>query len=263
MFRCASVLLRSANATGWSSPGAVSGMHRLGPPPQTNPANLRKPGERWSRWAERIAMNSVSEKSSDDKMLGGDHYTAKQDALYQLKMMDRRLQTFKHDDLCANCLKCIISLNAPNGTRVSPTITEGRLVGILIFGDGNKASRFFPTLEEFQKKYKDDFLTIGISMKMDEAQYLLRRHGMYQCEWKNGANMVLRDLGFMLGPFVTLPRLFIVDGTTGFVITKWGYTCVTQNPDECFDEWVAGREGFEWHHIPKTWISLPGGPESL
>lgn len=50
-----------------------------------------------------------------------------------------------------------------------------------------------------------------------------------------------------------LPTLVIVNGDTGAVVTTWGRSAVTKNPNGCLKEWKAGRHGVTWVQLLKPW----------
>lgn len=243
------------SVSGWTAPHLSPGLNRLGPPPSQDTTNHRREGEAWTTWFGRVAKNTFSEKSADDKVFGGDHRTAKADAMHELRMMDRRIQTYKHPELADNCLKCIVSLDAPNGDKLTPEYLEGRLVGVLMFGDTPRSEDFMPILERVQRRHNGDFVVVGISCRMNESHHLTKTHNFLHCTHRNGAAMVQRDLGFMISPFMPLPRLYIVDGTSGLCIGRSGYTAVMTNPDGCVNEWISGGPGHNWWDFPRTWIS--------
>lgn len=51
----------------------------------------------------------------------------------------------------------------------------------------------------------------------------------------------------------TLPTLVIVNGDTGGVVTTWGRSAITKNPNGCLEDWKAGRHGVTWLQLLKPW----------
>jgi hypothetical protein len=207
---------------------------------------IKRQNEPLSKWIERLATGHLFERRSpDDRMFGGDHNTSKMHAMNELKNMDRRLSTFNHFDLSVNCLKTARFYTAPNGTRYTNEYLDGRIVGLLCYSETERCQEFFPMLADFQKQHKDDFVVAGISCCHNESEHMMFRHNFLHLSHRNGATWVQRDLNFKIG-FVPLPRLYIVDGTRGIIISSSGYTAVKVNPDTCFNEWVRGEHGVGW-----------------
>lgn len=102
-------------------------------------------------------------------MFGGDHASAKHDAMNELQTMDKRIQTFNHPDMAANVLKCIYALDAPNGDKLTPEFLEGRVVGFLLFGETQRTLDFLPQLCQFQESHKGDFVVVGMSRRIAEV----------------------------------------------------------------------------------------------
>lgn len=50
-----------------------------------------------------------------------------------------------------------------------------------------------------------------------------------------------------------LPTLIIVNGDTGNIVTAWGRSAITKNPQGCLEEWKAGRHGVTWLQLLKPW----------
>jgi hypothetical protein len=168
--------------------------------------------------------------------------------------MDKRIQPFAHDELCNNTLKTIDELDAPNGAKVTAAFLEGKVVGLLFFTESARSHAFMRLLEVFNKKHQPDFAVVCISMCGREHVHVTKKHGFFHCTHTNGATWVTRDAGVMVRPLTPMPRLVIVNGTTGVEITKSGLTAVVANPETCFREWVYGRAGCDFKDYFKAWF---------
>jgi hypothetical protein len=243
-------------SSGWTSPNLSTTHDGYAPPKShtSNPQNMRKDGESWSWWVHRVARDGLFEsRAGDDRMFGGDHGTAKGQAMNELKNMDKRIATFNHPELAANVLKTVLFYDAPNGTQYSNDYLDGRIVGLLLFSDTEKSKNFMETLSIWSEAHKEDMVIVAVSCCHTEYQEWSKRNNFLHLTHKNGAMWVKRDLNFKMG-FPPLPRLYIVDGSTGMVISRSGYTAVKTNPTTCFDEWVDGGCGHNWYDWPKTWF---------
>lgn len=193
-------------------------------------------------------------QDADAPVNGGDGATHRNHLKGELKKMDKRIQPFAHEELCNNTLKTINELDAPNGAKISPAFLEGKIVGLLFFTESNRSAAFMRLLGEFLKRHSPDFAVVAVSMCSREQVQMTKRHGFYHCTHANGATWVTRDAGVQYRPLTPLPRLIIVNGTTGHEITKSGVTCVVANPDTCFAEWANGRDGCDFKDYPKAWF---------
>lgn len=256
MLRLARLLRRTPQQqdipTGWSTPTMLRQSGYSQPLNSTLNSDIgRHVNEPLSKWVERIATGHTFEaRAPDDRIYGGDHGTAKMHAMNELKSMDRRLATWNHFDLAVNVLKTARFYTTGSGAKYGNEYLDGRIVGLLMYSETDKCNEFLPQLAEFQKQHQGDFVVVGVSCCSDEAEKTMWRHGFMHLSHRDGATWVQRDVNFKLG-FVPLPRLYIIEGTKGWVISSSGYTAVKVNPDTCFAEWVRGEAGVNWTDYAK------------
>jgi len=84
---------------------------------------------------------------------------------------------------------------------------------------------------------------------------LTRPLGFLHCSHRDGASYVQRDVGVTITSVTPLPRLVIVDGTTGFEVTRFGVQGVVVRPDTCMDAWRRGDSGMgPWDWLRTLYI---------
>eukprot|EP00759_Apiculatamorpha_spiralis_P029662 PhF_6_TR31776/c0_g1_i1/m.46792 len=226
----------------------------------------RTPDESTGEFYARVMMQSVELRSFGPKMERyGDGSVPQKSAksfVGNARHFDRRLVPIGHEALRENCLKGIRVLFGPDGRTYSPGHLEGVLVGILIFSESDTSLQFMNSLSMWLKEYKkqrlrnyiiqtgsrpqndrmiEDFAVIAISNAgTGEWDKKTKGLGFYHCTHNNGANLVLRDVGYSIYP---QPKLMIVNGNTGRVITPYGYTALRRHPDTCMEDWKQGKPG--------------------
>ncbi|CUG86504.1 Hypothetical protein, putative [Bodo saltans] len=204
--------------------------------------------------AKMTLIAAFRPQDADAKVHGGDGATHRNHLKGELKRMDKRIQPFAHDDLCGNTLKTINELDAPNGAKVTTAFLEGKVVGLLFFSESVRSKAFMQHLDVFHKFHTPDFVVICVSMATREHMQVTKRHGFFHVTHANGATWVTRDAGVQYRPLTPLPRLIVVNGTTGHVITRSGLTAVMANPTTCFAEWAHGRDGCDFKDYYKAWF---------
>ena len=184
-----------------------------------------------------------------------------------LKQLDHsRMQPTNHDDMFGDALKYCEAyvdmsgmLRSAEGAASSINVTgedsaaddvllpraalKGRMVGLLFYTESKRSRVFMERLEAFAKPLRGDFVVLGLSYGAYERRDVLKKHGFCCIPTNMGARYVARDAGFHGSFWLPYPSLFIVDGSTGRVITKYGYAGVSRRPDTCFTEWLEGSEG--------------------
>lgn len=51
---------------------------------------------------------------------------------------------------------------------------------------------------------------------------------------------------------MAIPSLIIVDAA-GNLVTSWGRSATTKNPENCVAEWKTGSHGVSWLQLLKFW----------
>ncbi|KAH8612482.1 putative Thioredoxin like [Trypanosoma vivax] len=191
-------------------------------------------------------------KDPDSRTFGGDGATQRAALREELKTMDSRIVPFAHTSLTNNYLKNIAEISGPSGQICDREILRGRLVGLLFFTETERSLAFMQKLKAFHQKHRNDFIVVAISMGGKEMKDITQQHGFYHCTHRNGATWVKRDAGLMVRPWTPLPRLVVVNGTTGEEITSSGLTAVITQPETCFEEWRKGNTGHNWWDYVKV-----------
>ncbi|EPY22820.1 hypothetical protein STCU_08112 [Strigomonas culicis] len=184
-------------------------------------------------------------KDSDSRTFGGDGSTYRSELKEELKSLDHRVVPFFHDDVMNDNLKNIMGLHTPSGQKVSRDVLKGRLVGLLFFTESERSRSFMLRLRPFHRAHTPDLVVVAVSLASKEMRDVTRANGFYHCTHRDGGGWVARDAGISVRPFAPMPRLLIVDGTTGLEVTRSGLTAVLTHPETCFDEWKRGYAGCE------------------
>ncbi|CAJ16353.1 hypothetical protein, conserved [Trypanosoma brucei brucei TREU927] len=201
----------------------------------------------------RITMDATFKpKDPDSRTYGGDGATQRAALREELKTMDSRIVPFAHEEILNDYLKNIVELSGPSGQRYDREMLRGRLVGLLFFTETDRSLAFMRLLREFHQRHRRDFVVVAISLGGKEMMDITRQHGFYHCSHRDGATWVQRDTGLMVRPWTPLPRLIVVNGTSGEEITSSGVTAVKAHPNTCFEKWKNGEEGCDWWDYIKT-----------
>jgi len=195
--------------------------------------------------------------------------TTGQGFLAGMRYFDRRIATFNHQDLADNWLKCIRCVFGPDGNVYTTEHFEGSVVCVLIFSESERSLQLMNSLSLWLKhhkkeqltKYKErtgkkpesdalieDFMVVCICNMGNGGEHddMTRRLGFYHLTHTNGATLVMRDMGFKVYP---QPKMFILNGTNGRLITRYGYTAFRKNPWSCLQAWQRGEPGMEWYDV--------------
>ncbi|KEG08699.1 hypothetical protein DQ04_06621030 [Trypanosoma grayi] len=201
----------------------------------------------------RMTMDATFKpKDPDSRSNGGDGATQRAALREELKTMDNRITPFAHDDILNDYLKNIVGISGPSGQQGDRELLRGRLVGLLFFTESERSLSFMRRLQPVHQTHRQDFVVVAISLAGKEMMDVTRQYGFFHCTHRNGATWVKRDAGLMVRPVTPLPRLIVVDGTTGAEITRSGVTAVITHPDTCFAAWRCGEPGHEWWDYFKT-----------
>lgn len=199
-----------------------------------------------TRLLRLMADATLKPRDADSRAFGGDGATRLAEQREELKTMDQRIVPYQHDDLLNDYLKNVDQLHTPSGALCQREVLQGRLVGLLFFTESERSRVFMQRLQPFHKKHSPDFVVVAVSMAGKEMMDLTRAFGFFHCTHRDGATWVARDTGMMVRPFVPLPRLVVVNGTTGVEVTRGGVTAVVAHPDTCFQAWRRGERGYEF-----------------
>jgi len=221
-----------------------------------DPRVARRTSESSFQHLDRIFRECTFEsKDPDDRVFGGSHTTAKANAMNELKNFDRRIATPFHIELTMNVLKSASFYTTPNGKMFTNDFVEGRIVGLCLISETARSVAFLPYLKQFCDQHPNDFVPVVISMAKHEMEKDAHGHGLNYLSHMRGSGLVKRDLGHLTGRWLPMPRLIIVDGTTGFTITNSGYTAIKVRPETCFQEWLEGESGHSYYDFPLGWVS--------
>lgn len=254
---CRFNLYRTSRGAGWTQPHMTNTDGIYSPPrDQTHdPRNSRRRSESVFQHATRLAMeNTFESRDGDDRMYGGNNATQKAHAYNELKHFDRRIATPFHPELTMNVLKNASFYTGPNGQIFTNDFLEGRLVGLCIVSETQRSMNFMNLLSVFTKQHRGDFVPIVMSGAKDEMEQQAFGAGLFYLSHVRGSALVKRDLGLNTGRFVPLPRLCVIDGSTGFVITTSGYTAIKVKPETCFSAWIQGESGVSFTDYPLGWF---------
>eukprot|EP00744_Colponema_vietnamica_P001239 GILI01002077.1.p1 GENE.GILI01002077.1~~GILI01002077.1.p1 ORF type:complete len:318 (-),score=51.99 GILI01002077.1:60-1013(-) len=183
-----------------------------------------------------------------------------------LKQLDQsRFQPTNHDELYSDVLKYLEAYVDMSGLVMSSASQDssvnvaqdndatdvllpraalrGRLVGLLFYTDSERCKEFLQQLEAYQAPYRGDLVILGIGYGSYERRDLMRRHRFCCIPPAMGSRYVARDAGFKGSWWSPFPVLYIVDGTTGKVVSHYGYASILRNPERCFEEWARGEQG--------------------
>ncbi|KPA75237.1 putative mitochondrial hypothetical protein [Leptomonas pyrrhocoris] len=195
----------------------------------------------------RLLMDAtLKPRDADSRVFGGDGATKLAEQREELKTLDQRIAPFQHDELLNDYLKNMDRLHTPSGAICEREVLLGRLVGILFFTESERSLDFMRRLQPFHKTHSPDFVVVAVSLAGKEMMDVTRSLGFFHCTHRDGATWVTRDCGLMIRPFMPLPRLLIVNGTTGIEVTRGGVTAVVANPSTCFQAWRRGDRGYSY-----------------
>ncbi|GET88193.1 hypothetical protein, conserved [Leishmania tarentolae] len=205
-----------------------------------------------TRLMQLMLEATLKPRDPDSRGFGGDGATKLAEQREELKTMDQRIVPFQHDDVMNDYLKNIDRLYSPSGAQCQRDVLKGRLVGLLFFTESERSLTFMRYLQRVHKRHSPDFVVVALSLAAKEMMDVTRSFGFFHCTHRDGASWVSRDAGLILRPFVALPRLIVVNGTSGIEITRGGVTAVMANPDTCFQAWRRGEGGYRYRDWLKS-----------
>ena len=209
--------------------------------------------EEGARYALRQMIQPADLDSRTDQ---AEHASHKTQLKSQLKNFDKRFHTDFHPSLAHNTLKSIIDIHGPTGTRQTRDFLKGKIVGILLFSESERSERFMHVLDGFAKRKAPEFVVVAISQCSREKMHVSHQHGFYHLPQASNATQVLRDVGFVPSFFSPLPRLYIVDGTSGHCVSNNGVAAVLVRPDTAMAAWAGGFQGLEITDVIKARLML-------
>lgn len=204
-------------------------------------------------------LNAAFEpRASDSKAFGGDGATERAERKEELKHLDPRISPIFHEELMEDALRCVQAIRAPSGAIIPngrEALLKGRIVGLLFFSESERCMAFMRYLRAFHAEHHPDFLVVGVSLAGSyEMLDLTRGFGFYHLTHRDGgASWVMRDVGLEMKLFVPLPRLIIVDGTTGKQISRRGVTEVWTHADKCMSWWKTRESDCSMLDFMRTW----------
>lgn len=201
-------------------------------------------------------------RESDSKAFGGDGATERAQRKEELKHLDPRITPIFHEELMRDTLRSVQALRTPSGAIVPngrDSLLKGRLVGLLFFSESDRSMAFMRRLRTFHAAHHPDFITVAISLAGKEMLDVTRGFGFYHLTHREGgATWVTRDVGLEMKLLVPLPRLVVVDGSTGKEISRRGVTEVVAHPESCFEWWRRGDSDCTLWDYCKTWYLSDG-----
>ncbi|KAG5480441.1 hypothetical protein LSCM4_06208 [Leishmania orientalis] len=204
----------------------------------------------FTRLTQLLLDATLKPRDPDSRAFGGDGATKLAEQREELKTMDQRIVPYQHEDVMNDYLKNVDRLHSPSGALCQRDVLKGRLIGLLFFTESERSFTFMRHLQAFHKRHSPDFVVVAVSLAGKEMMDITRSFGFFHCTHRDGASWVSRDAGLMLRPFVWLPRLIVVNGTSGIEVTRGGVTAVMANPDTCFQAWRRGEGGY-WY---RDWL---------
>lgn len=226
--------------------GAASGLFRKGRPRTI------------TEFCHNLLNAAFEPRASDSKAFGGDGATERAERKEELKHLDPRISPIFHEELMEDSLRCVQAIRSPSGAILSngrEELLKGRIVGLLFFSESERCMAFMRYLRAFHEQHHPDFLVVAVSLAGSyEMLDLTRGFGFYHVTHRDGgASWVMRDVGLEMKLFVPLPRLIIVDGTTGKQISRRGVTEVWTHPDKCMSWWKNRESDCSLLDIMSTW----------
>jgi hypothetical protein len=222
-----------------------------------DPKNLRRENETaFEHMGRVLSENTFEPRDPDDRIFGGDNKTSKAKAMNDVRNMDQRIAMFAHPEQMRNTARLAKFYHSPDGKLFTNEELSGKLLAWLMFSETQRCESFFPIIEHFTERYKEDLVVAGISFCDGERIETTRNYGLSHLTHRNGASFVKRDVGYFPTSLNPLPKLFVCWGDTGEIIDNQGVTSVLTRPDTCFDSWVQGQPGSFWWDVPRTWGKL-------
>eukprot|EP01134_Creolimax_fragrantissima_P007117 CFRG7117T1 len=177
----------------------------------------------------------------DDYVCDGDVCTLKaKGADETISSTSCRLPTFNKDSL----IDC-------QGNTVDSKILDGKIVGLYFSAGWCGPCRVFsPKLAEFEKKYKEDFVVLFVSLDKSEKVMM---------DYVNGKSFICIRYGDQLRTelpstftVTMLPTLAVISHENR-LLTTWGRSAIDKNEANCLTEWKNGQAGVSWMQLLKFW----------
>ena len=244
--RCAARLRQNSNnAAKWTVPDSERAFNPHAPSRSFthNEAAQIMPDESLSKWLTRYANDHAFEpKTVDNKSYGGDGASRKSEMREQVQHIDRRWSNPSHPHVQDHVLKGADRYEHPNGASFTNSYLEGKIVGLAVMRTDRRSLHFYEQLDAFQRANRRGFIAITLNADGIDQPALAKRHGLCHLGFRDGGKLVLRDLGITFANFPgRMPQLWIVDGSTGYVISRAGYQSVYVKPEDCMRAWATGR----------------------
>ena len=203
-----------------------------------------RPDESMTRWISRYINDHAFEpKHADNRSFGGDGSSRSNEIKDQIQHIDKRWTNPNLPHVQDNVLKGAFGYEDSDGSLFDNARLRGRVVGLAFMTKSQKSLHLYEHLDLFQRSNMNRF--VGIVVPVDNElphMTLSKRHGLSLLTKRNGASLVMRDAGLAFAVVAQLfyPKLFIVDGTNGYIISRHGYQSVMVRPENCMSEWVDG-----------------------
>jgi len=204
-----------------------------------------RPDEPLSKWMGRYINDHAFEaKPSDHKAFGGDGATRKSEMREQAQHIDRRWSHPSHPQIQEHVLKGADRYAHPSGMIFDNTFLAGKIVGLAVMHTDRRSLHFYEQLDAFQRANPKAFVAIAMSPNgVPDQPALAKRFGLSFLGYRDGAKLVLRDLGLTFTNFPGMyPKLLIVDGSTGYILDRYGYQAVYVRPEDAMRAWTNGRQ---------------------
>lgn len=189
---------------------------------------------------------TLKPRDADSRAFGGDGATKLAEQREELKILDQRFVPYQHPELMDDYLKNADRLHSPSGAVCERDMLRGRIVSLLFFTESERSMAFMRHLQVVHKRHSPDLVVVAVSLASKEMMDVTRSFGFFHVAHRDGATWVSRDAGVTIRPFMPMPRLVVVNGTTGHEITRSGVTAVLANPDTCFAAWRRGEGGYSF-----------------
>lgn len=230
------------NNGGWTgqfhfTKGATKGT----PPPfSAHYHEMENEDEVWSRRITRVFKDSFFQRSMEQVAFGTKADQLRKNMLETSRFADGQVR-LSADEISTDAFYGVREILAPDNKRYTRRYLEGKIVGVCLFNEKARSHDFLRLLGEFQRQHSPDFVGLCISLGWEEELQMPKRNGLCHLLHSSGGSILLRNIGYrqILPP----PRVYIVDGSTGNVITSTGFTAITMRFSTCFREWLHGRPG--------------------
>ncbi|CBJ26110.1 conserved unknown protein [Ectocarpus siliculosus] len=140
------------------------------------------------------------------------------------------------------------------GHKLSPAaVFKGKMIGVYVSAGWCPPCRAFsPLLSKWAKEHKNEFEVVFVSL--DKSEQAMRDYitgkGFVRLpfEPESDRHRAAESFGVQ-----ALPTLVVVNGDTGAVVTSWGRSAITKNPNGCLKAWKEGNHGVSWLQLLRPW----------